>query len=425
MDIFRNNKSKADEVERLKRAVAELSVLNDLATAISLSKDSDEIIRTIVGRSVKAVHAEEVSITLIDPSETDLGNTLVFTPLNDSGDVHHHLNRDIKGCMLHEKRALLVNDPATDALARNWKIPPGIRNFLCVPLMVRADVIGVLTAFNKIDGIFSPDDQRLLAIIATQSAQVMEKARLDSVTVAMQEEVRMAELIQSALLPKSSPEIPGFDLAGASRAAGQVGGDYFDFIPLPDHRWGLAVGDVSGKGVPAALLMANLQATLRSLVLQGTSCHRCMTSCNQLLYLSTTADRFATLFFGRLDIRSNVMTYCNAGHEHPFHISSEGQVRRLGSGGLAVGILDHFDYKDDIVIMQPGDLVAIFSDGVTDMIDTSDEPFGERRLEKTLLENRNLPAKDLVDLIIAEVSRHAGNEPAFDDVTLMIIKKDS
>jgi len=425
MAIFGDKNTHNDEVERLKRAVAELSVLNDLARAISLSQDADEIIRIIVSRSVKAVGAEEVSITMIDAEEADLGNTRIFiTPDKNARGRHRSLNTEIKGCMLHEKRALMINDPANDPVARNWQIPPDTRNFLCVPLMVRAGIIGVLTAFNKIDGDFSPDDQRLLSIIATQSAQVLEKARIDKMTGVMEEEIRVAELIQNALLPKGFPDIPGFDVAGASLAAGHVGGDYFDFIPLPDKRWAFAVGDVSGKGIPASLLMANLQATLRSLVLQGSSCHHCMTQCNQLLFMSTTADRFATLFYSRLDTRSNVLTYCNAGHERPYHLARDGKINRLSVGGLAVGILEHFDYQDDIAILQPGDMVVIFSDGVTDMINAREEAFGEERLEKILHASRDLPASDLVDLIIHEVQGHAGKTPAFDDVTVMVIKKD-
>jgi sigma-B regulation protein RsbU (phosphoserine phosphatase) len=426
MALFGNRKNGNDEVERLRRAVEELSVLNDLARAISVSQDSDDIIKTIVSRSVKAVKAEEVSITMVDKDEMVPTGTLVFEKDEAADDVHYHLNRNVLGCMCHEKRALLINDPREDPRFRGIKITEGIRNFLCVPLMVGAELIGVLSAYNKIGGGFSEEDQRILAIIATQSAQVLEKARLDQaekLNTQIREDMRLAEMIQEGLLPKGAPEIAGYDVAGASMAAGHVGGDYFDFIPLRDNRWAFALGDVSGKGVPAALLMANLQATLRSQVLQDTSCHQCVTNCNKLLYLSTTHDRFATLFYGRLDVRSNVLTYCNAGHERPYHITSAGEVHRLTAGGLAVGILEEFSYEDDIIILQPGDLLVIFSDGVTDMINARDEAFGEGRLEAILNAHRDLAAQDLVDRIIADVQAHAGDEPAFDDVTVMVIKK--
>jgi sigma-B regulation protein RsbU (phosphoserine phosphatase) len=427
MAIFGNKKNKVDEVERLRRAVEELSVLNDLALAISVSQDLDQVMKTVINRSVKAVSAEEASITMVDQEEMVPVGTLVWEKKDGGNDEHYHLNRNVLGCMFHEKRALMINDPGGDPRFRGVQITESIRNILCVPLMVGAELLGVLSAYNKIGGDFNTDDQRILAIIATQSAQVLERSRLaegEKAANRMREDMRLAELIQEGLLPDGPPEIPGFDVAGASLAAGHVGGDYYDFIPLKDNRWAFALGDVSGKGVPAALLMANLQATLRSQVLTDTSCHLCMSNCNRLMYLSTTHDRFATLFYGRLDTRSNVLTYCNGGHERPYHIAHSGETHRLTSGGLAVGILEEFVYEDDIVILQPGDMVVIFSDGVTDMINDQDEAFGEHRLDKLLDTSRNLSAKELVDLILAEVKNHAGNEPAFDDVTVMVIKKD-
>jgi sigma-B regulation protein RsbU (phosphoserine phosphatase) len=427
MPIFGNSKARDEEIERLRRAVEELSVLNDLARAISISHDSDQIIKTIVSISVKAVGSEEVSITMVDQEEMVPTGTLMFERKAGDNSKHYHLNRNMLGCMCHEKRAFMINDPANDPLFRGTPVTEGLRNFLCVPLMMGAELIGVLSAYNKITGDFNSDDQRILAIIATQSAQVLEKARLESearINDRIREDMRLAELIQEGLLPKGSPEITGYDVAGATHAAGHVGGDYYDFIPLKDNRWAFALGDVSGKGVPAALLMANLQATLRGQVLQGTSCHQCLTNCNRLMYLSTTHDRFATLFYGRLDVRSNVLTYCNAGHERPYLLARNGENNRLTAGGLAVGILEEFEYQDDIVILQPGDMVVVFSDGVTDMINSRDEAFGEKNLEKLLENNQDLTAKGLVEKIIAEVKVHAGDEPAFDDVTVVVIKKD-
>ena len=427
MPVFGNRRTATDnEVERLRRAVEELSVLNELGHAISLSQDSDQMMKTIISRSVKAVSAEEASITLVDQKEMVPTGTLIWERNTGDDLEHYHLNRNALGYMFKEKRALLINDPVGDARFQDIEISEGIRNFLSVPMMVGAELIGVLSAYNKIGDGFNADDQRILAIIATQSAQVLERTRLTEAeddAKNIREDMRLAELIQEGLLPKGAPDIPGFDVAGASMAAGHVGGDYYDFIPLKDHRWAFALGDVSGKGVPAALLMANLQATLRSQVLVGTSCHQCLTNCNRLMYLSTTHDRFATIFYARLDLRSNVLTYCNAGHERPYHMGSGGEVHRLTTGGLAVGILEEFEYEDDIVILQPGDMVVIFSDGVTDMINARDDAYGEERLENLFPAGRDLSAQKFVDLIISEVKKHAGNEPAFDDVTVMVIKK--
>jgi len=199
MAIFGNSKTQTDEVERLRRAVEELSILNDLARAISVSQDSDEIMKTIINRSVKAVSAEEASITMVDHDEMVPTGTLIWERSGGGGDEHYHLNRNVLGCMCHEKRSLLVNDPEGDPRFKGIRVAEGIRNFLCVPLMVGAELIGVLSAYNKIGDDFNPDDQRVLAIIATQSAQVLEKARLDHEAKSadrIREDMRLAEIIQ-------------------------------------------------------------------------------------------------------------------------------------------------------------------------------------------------------------------------------------
>jgi serine phosphatase RsbU (regulator of sigma subunit) len=413
--------SNGDEIRRLRRAVEELSVLNELARAISVSRDPAEINRTIVDRSRKAVKAEQANITLVDKERGISKGTLTFVR-DDGAEEHFHLNQNLLGMMFNEKRAQLINDVHRDPRLSGVEVDTEIRNLISVPLMVGADLIGVLSAYNKREGRdFSPEDQRILAIIGSQSAQVLEHARLSAIDIDM----KLAEHIQGGLLPQGGPEIPGYDIHGHTTPAGHLGGDYFDFIPLEDRRWGLALGDVSGKGVPASLLMSNLQATLRSQAHFVGSCHQCVRNVNRMLYLSTTPDKFATLFYAVLDTRSNVLTYCTAGHEQPFLVEAGGSVRRLDRGGLAVGIIDDFDFEDDVLIMQPGDLVVVFSDGVTDMENPAEENFGERRLMDLVLAHRHLGAGDLVDLIRGQVAKHAESADPLDDVTVMVIKRSS
>jgi sigma-B regulation protein RsbU (phosphoserine phosphatase) len=390
-----------DEVRRLRRAVEELSILNELARAISISDDSGDIIRTIVRRSMKAVKAEQANITMVDREEGNLEGTLTHVRTHDDDD-RFHLGRDLAGMMFHHRRALVFNNISTAPELKGLRVDEGVRNLVCVPLMVGSDLIGVLIAFNKAEGRdFSTDDQRILAIIGSQSAQILENTRQKELVEAgeeMRQDVELAHHIQEALLPGCSPEVPGYDICGTTVAAKRVGGDYFDFIPLPDQRWAIALGDVSGKGIPASLLMANLQATLRSQAHTVQSCHEGLTGINRMLFLSTTPDKFATLFYCLLDTRSHILTYCNAGHEQPFLFQADGQMRRLDRGGLAVGILEEFDYEDDVFMMQPGDMVVIFSDGVTDMNNAAGEYFGEDRLRDLAERSRDLPAQDLVVL---------------------------
>ena len=167
---------------------------------------------------------------------------------------------------------------------------------------------------------FNEEDQRLLAIIAGQSAQIIENARLyeeEKALVSMKEQVKLAAQIQQDLLPKSPPTLEGYDIAACSIAAQMVGGDYYDFVRVRDGRWVVCLGDVSGKGLPASLLMATLQATLRGQTALEHAVRETISRSNRLIYQSTDPEKFATLFFAVLDATGGALAFCNAGHEYP------------------------------------------------------------------------------------------------------------
>jgi sigma-B regulation protein RsbU (phosphoserine phosphatase) len=415
------------EVARLRRAVAELSVLNDLALAIGTSFEPDQIIQIIAERAARAVAAEEVSVYLTTPEKATAAKTVIRVIHRDEQTPRYHLKKDLEGWMHHNKRPLLCNAPGTEEPLVRMDLDPGIASLLCVPLLIRGELTGLLLALNKRGGGgFTADDQRLLAIIGGQSAQVLETARLaeEEIAVAtLREEVKLTERIQQALLPQKPPEIPGYDIAGLSLPALQVGGDYYDFIRLDDYRYGICLGDVSGKGLPASLLMANLQATLRSQALQDRPCRDCLAWCNRLLFRSTSPEKFATLFYAVLDRRLNAITYGNAGHEPPLHFHADQPPRRLATGGLMVGVIEDFAYEDDVCPLAPGDLVVIYSDGVTDMNDAAEEPFGEERLTELIAQHRDLSAAALIETVAAAVRAHAGDVLPLDDLTLVAVKR--
>jgi sigma-B regulation protein RsbU (phosphoserine phosphatase) len=280
-----------------------------------------------------------------------------------------------------------------------------VRSVLCVPLLVRARLVGVLTAFNKRAGggptdgaaAFNAEDERLLAIIASQSAQVLENARLaegERELLRMQEQLRLAADLQARLLPSAPPEVLGYDVAGWSLSSEAVGGDYFDFIPLEDGRLGFAVGDVVGKGLPAALLMANVRATLRGQA-SGSNAAACLERANALLHGSTSRREFVTLFYGVLDPVRHRVRYANAGHNRPLLLATGKAPARLETGGLALGMVSSCAYEEAEVAIGPGDLLFVYSDGVTEAMDADREEFGEARLAAVLEGCRDAPASTL------------------------------
>ena len=414
------------EIQRLRRAVQELAVLNDLAQAVASTFDEQEIMRTIVHRSVRAVRGEQALIHPIRPEQKITDGTLAATNIGPRAG-HFTLGAAITGMMDALRRPVVVDDPHRDPRLAGIRLDEDLRNLACVPMVVGDRLIGALTVCNKQgDGGFDPDDVRLLAIIAGQSAQVLERIRAQKQSDVILGGLLAAAQIQRGLLPTDPPIVRGYDIAGATRPAWDVGGDYFDYIALEAGRWGLALGDVSGKGIPAALLMANLQATLRGVALQGLPCDESLRWCNRLLHRSTAPERFATLFYCVLEPAGHGICYCNAGHEHPLILAPDGRVRtRLDAGGIPAGMLEDYGYLRGEARLEPGDLMVVYSDGVTDMENSDQEPFGLERLLATVGRHRAAGAALIAETVLAEVRRHAAGEPPTDDATLLIVKRDA
>jgi sigma-B regulation protein RsbU (phosphoserine phosphatase) len=265
-----------------------------------------------------------------------------------------------------------------------------------------------------------------LAIIGTQSAQVLENARLleeEKTLMVMREEMRMATDIQINLMPKEQPVYDGYDIAGKNIPAKEVGGDYYDFIPLKgdQHRLAFCLGDVTGKGLPAALLMSNIQATIRSQALITGSPKDNMGNANTLMFQSTSSEKFITMFYGILDTQHHTLTYCNAGHDNPFLFSANPEPNRLDKGGVVLGFVPQYPYEEETIALAPGDRLVIYSDGVTEAKNEADEEFGEERLQQVILENKNLSANELTNKIISTVMKFAGSVPQGDDITVVVV----
>src|SRR5450759_187502 len=416
-----------EENERLKRAVEELSILNDLARAIGASLNSQEIIQTIVRRSIRALNAEQGVITLVEEQGHGSMRTLVRTMVSSSEQEQYHFSQTFLGWMQINKKPLVINDPHNDERFRGVQWDESVHSLLSVPMMMKSELRGVITIYNKKEKkSFSDNDQRLLAIIATQSAQVVENARLnerEQTLMRMQEEVRLAAKIQMELLPDSSPKFQGYTIAGRTMPAQVVGGDYFDFIPVDEHRIAVCLGDVTGKGLPASLLMANLQATLRSQTLNVESPRICLERSNQLLFQSTSPEKFATAFYAILDSQKNILFSSNAGQDHPFLFSTDKKIQRLKAGGIPLGMLGDFTEEEESTPLEPGDTLVIYSDGVTEAMNKNGELFGEERLDSVLADSRLDAPEVIIARIVAAIKEYAGTTPQSDDVTIVVVKR--
>jgi serine phosphatase RsbU (regulator of sigma subunit) len=238
---------------------------------------------------------------------------------------------------------------------------------------------------------------------------------------ALEREVEIAREVQRELLPRAAPVVAGLELAGVCLPAVGVGGDYYDYLPLANDRIGLVIADVSGKGIPAALLMAGLQATVRSLALPGVAPSEVCRRLNDLLHETTSAARYATLFVGFYDPCDRTLTYTNAGHFPPLHLGGPGPGR-LSQGGLPIGLMPGSLYGEGRRELGVGDLVVLFTDGAVEQPNGDGEEFGEGRLVEILLREREAPLAEILATVTDEIRAWSGGGTPHDDITLVLAR---
>ncbi len=244
---------------------------------------------------------------------------------------------------------------------------------------------------------------------------VKEKERLES-------ELRIAHSIQERLLPQGSPELRGYEICGRSTSAREVGGDYFDYLMFGGGSLGLAIGDVSGKGITAALLMANLQASLRAFAREPSGIAGVMEALNVQLHKTTSPEMYATFFYGILDAETGTFAFANAGHNPPLLVRSDGRIELLDAGGLPLGMMEGFPYEEAKAELLPGDVLVFYTDGVTEAEKSDGEQLGDEAFREVVVSNRHLGAREVRERIEATVRDFtAGHDPS-DDLTLITLK---
>jgi sigma-B regulation protein RsbU (phosphoserine phosphatase) len=286
--------------------------------------------------------------------------------------------------------------------------------------------MGALQVLNKPGG-FSQDDVDLLGLCSGYSASTLETQRLRKEAEAAQlilQELEIAREVQQHLLPQDLPAISGLDFAGYCRSAKFVGGDYYDFLPMRDGGFLFTLGDVSGKGIAAAVLMASIQASLRSQVVRPPdSIASLMGDFNKAVYSFSTADKYSTLFCGLLNVGSGKLIYVNAGQVRPMVMRcGSGQIERLDSGGFPVGLLDGSEYEQGEVLLQPGDAVLCFSDGISEATNAKGEMWDEAEVEKLAFACNALSAHQIIDKLVEATDRFTGDAEQNDDMTVVAIR---
>ncbi len=417
-----------DENTRLRRAVEELSVLNDLARAIGSITDSNKVMETVINRSLKAIGAEQGIITLVEEDSATPMKTLVRSITSSAHREQFHLTQNIVGWMLINKKSMMSNDIRNDDRFRGIRgLSESIRSVLCTPLMMKNQVKGVLSIFNKKEGKqFGDDDKRLLAIIAAQSAQIIENARLDEQErkkLVLEREIDAAREVQTSLFPRTLPAIPGLDIAAVSIPAREVGGDYYDFIQLEDEHWEFVIADVSGKGLPAAMITTMGKGMLYAQSLLGPSPKSMIINSNKIFRKNLPKKSFVTMLLGVIDSRRRLMRLATGGHCPPMYYSAEfHNVSPLLLNGIALNLMDDPSVEELEVTLQPGDVFTFYSDGITEAENNGKDQFGEERLTATLERLHDGTADDILSGLLKDVQDFVGGNEQSDDMTVIVLK---
>jgi sigma-B regulation protein RsbU (phosphoserine phosphatase) len=420
-----------DENTRLKSAMRELAVLNDISGVINSTMTVEEISQRIMKKVAAAVKAGEAAVHTFSDSDSQLSpKTFVRDSQTKATIAKAKLDVRIAGWIAHHKKPLVINDIKSDERFKGIDLTDNpLVSLLAVPLSAKGKLIGTLTVFNsrKPSG-FGDDDIRLLGIIGVQAAQIIENARLYQEELRLRQlegEVRAAQKIQEGFLPDTNPDFGGWDIIGASRPAKETGGDYYDFIQTSGKRLYFTLGDVSGKGLPAALLMSTIQGQARLLVNRNpeTSPYDILHELNLITCQLSGSSQFATMVIGVIGEGGNEICISNGGHNYPIVIRVNGAFEEITESSVLIGMFDQAEFSDTVCQLEDGDLLAIASDGIEEAFDQKGQEFGLDRFRAILIENRHLAAEEIHRTIVQEVDKFRGQAEQSDDITLVIIKK--
>jgi serine phosphatase RsbU (regulator of sigma subunit) len=296
---------------------------------------------------------------------------------------------------------------------------------LSVGMRYKGKPVGVLRVYTAQEQTFSQLRIDLLKAVAAQAAAAIENARLLTESIAaeqLEKQVQMAADVQLRMIPRTPPNVPGLDFASVYVPCFELGGDFYDFISLPYENWGMAIADVSGKGVPASLIMASVRAFLRAQVDNVYYLYEVMRRINVMLCRDTKATEFVTLFYGVADARSRRLTYCNAGHP-PGLILRNGNIIELVNDNMVLGVSIDEPFQQSFVDLQQNDLVLLYTDGLTDAMNFQQETFGKKRLVD-VFRRGGQTAEMVAHNILWELRKFVGMAKRTDDVTMIVVKVD-
>src|SRR6266536_4621055 len=430
LEAIEDARKKPDErvVARVAREGDLLALISKVGITLLSSSTLEQTLEQIVSLVFEAVPADRCLLMMRDEHNEEL--RVAVARLRDRvGEVGEiRVSRNVMDEVVIRGRSVLTSDAQHDPrFASGTVVLQGVRSVLAVPLGVSEKVFGIIYADSPIaEGRFTEDHLKVLTTLASVAAIRVENTRLVESRLQqerLERELQLAMEIQQRFQPTAPPVVPGYEFQGISFPCYEIGGDYYDFIQREDGRLVIALGDVSGKGTAAALLMSSLHAAIHAQAGSHDSLVATISAVNRYLADNIPPNRFITLFYAELDPESGALSFLNAGHNPPLIIHAAGTVEQLASGGLPLGIKRDADYREGRTQLQYGDVLVIYSDGVTEANSPTGEEFGPTRLYEVVSRNVDASAAGIRDRIESALTKFAQGTKAADDITLVIVKR--
>jgi len=415
------------ELLALRHSNNKLSILVEASKALSSTLNLSELLGRILDVAKAQAGAERGTIFMVDDKTAEIWSLIAHGL--EKEEIRLPLRHGISGHVAATGEIVSIPDAYADP-----RFTPDIdkhtgyrtRNLLCLPIRNKdGKIIAALELLNKKVGHFTNEDSEFLLTLAGHMAVALENAQLHQVLIEqerMEKELALAREIQRSLLPETVPEVEGFDIALLNEPCFAVGGDYYDFLDLDAHAMLVVIADVEGKGVSSALVMSNLQATLRVLVHHIHGLKQIAESLNQMIWKDTRAEKYLSLFMGLIDFRGKAIHYINCGHVPPVIVRREKAPIFLTQGGTVVGLFEQAPYERGMEQLLPGDLLVLCTDGITESMDAERNEYGAKRLIERVRMNADQNATAIVEAVRTDVARYSRHGTHVDDKVMIVIK---
>lgn len=409
-----------------KKAV-DRQLLYEVGKKLLSTLDIDEVLKQIIRSLAKVVGYDAAGLFLVDEKTGDIDPAHAVGYDDNYNEIAHmKIGQGLVGWSAKSGEAAIVPDVTMDK--RYISTHRETKSEIVVPIKVGERIVGVLNMESNKVAAYDRESLYLIDAFASQAAVALERAMLHEKMLknkSLDEQLKIARQIQLSFLPKKDPIIKGYDVSGINIPSGEVGGDYYDFLHIIDHQTGVPIADVSGKGIPASLIMASFRASLIAEIRNNYAIRIICRKVNSLLYESVEDGNYVTAFYGVLDSKNHIFTFSNCGHNQPILLRVDGTIEFLLEGGPALGVIPGAEYEERPVFIHPGDLMFLYTDGVSEIYDKDGVEFGVDNIIAALKKYRSLGSKEILEKIYEQVKLYAAPSQIFDDLTMVALKRDS